>query len=369
VRARRRALAWFVIIFVGATGVLAFAAVSTTINAQPPLPPFNGWVALLSSVPDPAAHQVQLSVLPVVPGAPGRRPAVTYGVSVCGSGPFRGALFAGGDARLADPVAFPPLGADLPNRASLETVRDLRFLSVAAGPTLRLGTVQVMRLDMPSVPRCAVPFSGTNSNQGFSGAAQTITGKLGAPVKRTARAWWRPWAGPRHSQSWPLIGAFPGAGPRELGVFRAVRGVSGDWSRSSRAYFAVDVGSLREKALAEFARPAPSELTALAWREVMPIRPVARVLDTDSLGQWQQYLVVATLWLSIGGSLLAATLYDWLRRPAFVTTAATGFTGAPEPPARSRVPTPGTLALVVIAAVGWLLSGRKRGRVKQGPQR
>ncbi len=358
----RRIAAALVIVLASVAAALAFAAVSATTTSQPGLEPFDGWVAVLTISTDPTAHQVLLRASAVTPGAAGDRPAVTYSVSVCGDRPFHGALFIGGDARLSDPVLFPPLGANPPNSVSLQTTRGLRLNRASTGSSLRLGTVQVLRLDMTSVSRCLSPFSSSVRDAGFaSTAAQTISGRVQAPIRRTGRAWWRPWAGPRESQSWPLIGTLPRTPAAELGAFNAL---GRDWLRP-RTYFAVEAGALKDKVVAEFARPAPSEVSELTWDQTMPMRPVARALDTDALSRWQQYLVAATIALSIGASLLAAALYDWLRRPP---------APAPATPA-SREPAAATgrraepasrlseaVGLAVLGTLAWLLSRQPRRR-------
>jgi hypothetical protein len=148
---------------------------------------------------------------------------------------------------------------------------------------------------------------------GFSGQALTMTGRAGAAVERDWSAPFKWWSGPRTSQVWPLIGTIPGVPPAELGVFHGVEGLRGDWRRPLRQYFAVDVGALTSKTSVELARPEPSESTALSWRNNSPITPIARIVNTDALTMWQQRLVLATIWLSIGGSLLAALVLARLR--------------------------------------------------------
>jgi hypothetical protein len=61
------------------------------------------------------------------------------------------------------------------------------------------------------------------------------------------------------------------------------------------------------------ARPAPANTTDLSWTETQPVRATARLLDTDAMAQWQDRLVFATIWLSLGGALMVAALFETVR--------------------------------------------------------
>jgi hypothetical protein len=363
---RRSWLAWLLMLAAGASGALAFGAVSMTINAQPPLEDFQGWIAVLQREPAvPTDHQVRLSARPVIAGAPGAHPALIYDVGVCGKGRFRGALFIGGAARLSEVIATPPLagaGATIPNRATFTRVPDLRFASAATAEELNLGPVQILDLDFPSPPECVAPFSPDPSGTiPFSGQVQLLTGHVAAPVQRPATGPFGLWNGPRSSQAWPLVGRFPRVPSNYLGEFDASRGVRGKWGRPLREYTEVSVGDLRQKALVEIARPDTTSTTALSWQASMPIQPSARVLNSDGMTAWQQGLVLATIWLTIAGGVLAAALFERVR-PSLVRQ------DAPRIPAdggTSRVPATrplgaGDVLLAVAVATFLRLLSRRR---------
>jgi hypothetical protein len=75
----------------------------------------------------------------------------------------------------------------------------------------------------------------------------------------------------------------------------------------------VYVGALTERAAVEFARPTPSDLTALRWDGLPGLRPAARLVNSDEMTAWQQRLVLATILLSIGGSVVASFLLTGIR--------------------------------------------------------
>lgn len=290
-------------------GVAAFTAVSATINGQPSMRPFPGWIAVLQRG-DVSDNQVLLSATAELPGGRGDHPAVTYSVAVCGRSPFQGVLLVGGDARLAPiPGVRMVTGPTRRSPASLRHISRLTFESVSFGSALELGEVQSVGIQIDHPSRCVGSFViPVSEPPQFSGVALTVTGRARSPVQR---AWMGPaswWSGPRTSQVWPMIGTFPGAGPQELGEFRGLEGLSGGWSRPRLEYASVFVGSLTERAAIEFARPTPSELTSLRWDGLPGLRPAARLVNSDQLAVWQQRLVLATILLSVGASVLAGLL-------------------------------------------------------------
>lgn len=240
---------------------------------------------------------------------------LTYTVAVCGKRPFDGVLLMGGDARLNQvPGVRMVTGPTRTSRGSVEAIPRLTIESVSSGSAIDLGAVQrldlVIAQPLPCIERFAEPASAPPL---FSGVATTVTGVAGAPVQRSWTVPGSLWRGPRTSQVWPLLGTFPGVSPQELGEFRAVEGLAGSWTRPRRERASVYVGALTERAAVEFARPTPSDLTALRWDGLPGLRPAARVLNSDEMTTWQQWLVLATILLSIGSSVAASLLLTGFR--------------------------------------------------------
>jgi hypothetical protein len=318
-RSRPLSRAEVVSLSLGVITVVAFAAVSMTIDASPTPREFDGWIAVLQRG-RARTSQVLLSAGPVQPGGWGHHPQLRYSVAVCGSKPFRGALLLGEDARLDDPSALAP-PAPLEEQATgtapaLVSSRTLKMEDVSTASSQTYEHVQVIRLALPS-SRCAPAGSG-----GFFGSGTTLVGSAKAPVEARSEGPLGLWSGPRSTQSWPYIGAMPEVDPHDIGEFRFTRGLGkGPWIRPSVARFEVNVGTLAGKAAIDFARPHSSSSSALAWSSSEPYAAIARLTDSDELGTWQTFLTLATIALAIGGSLVAAV---FLRRP--------------QPPRPSRVP-------------------------------
>lgn len=160
--------------------------------------------------------------------------------------------------------------------------------------------------------RCASNYSAEQTlPPPFLGQSQVIAGQADAPVQRQWRLGW--WSGPRSSQSWPLVGDFPGVSFNDLGEFRALSGLSGAWIRPGRQYIAVSAGGLQPRALVDYARPQPSTATGLDWDSAEPLQPIAVVTNTTAMNAWQNWLVAAGILLGIGGALLASLLFEWAR--------------------------------------------------------
>jgi hypothetical protein len=302
------------ILVLGLGSIVAYAAVSATVNAQPETPPFRGWVAVLQPAGVPAGDQVKIIVLPGVPGAPGAHPRLGYAVAVCGDHPFDGVIVAGGDARLASARV---VAADVPGAAGTGAARapavvDMPDLTLAQAVPVDLGPAQVLRLTYADIPPCAAPFSAVPPLPAFDGAVEMETGLAMAPVRRDSRVLW--WTGPRSSWYWPLVGALPGFPPGVAGAFTGVRGLGGQWSMPVPEYVRVVAGGLAARASLDEAQPQPVSTTELDWEGVAPMEPNARVTDVDAMSRWQQALVAAGIALGIGGSLFATWLFE-LGRP------------------------------------------------------
>lgn len=343
-----------VIVAVGLGSIAAYAAVSATVNAQPATPRFNGWVAVLQPAGSPSGDQVELMILAGVPGAPGSHPELGYMVAVCGDHPFDGVLIAGGDARLRHVRVV--AGATSP-RPSVVDVPDLTL--VQAGPVPQ-GPAQVLHLSFTDIPSCTAPFASSPPYPEFTGAAEMESGLAMAPVRSDSGVLW--WTGPRSSQDWPLVGTFPGFPAGDAGVFTGAAGLSGEWSRPIPEYVRVEAGGLAARASVDEAQPQPESTTGLHWRGVLPLQPTARVTDVDAMSGWQQSQVAAGIGLGIGGSLLAAWLFE-LRRPAASSEPAGDGPQADRDrrnahPPQAKAASPG-LILLLIAAI---LVARSRGR-------
>jgi hypothetical protein len=290
--------------------------VSLTINGEPSLQFFSGWVTVLEAADQFANdQQVQIGVAAITPGAPGTNPALTYSVAVCGGHAFTGVLLIGGDARLQSAQELASLApgeplstAGSPTSLALDPRRVVMF-DDSVRHNLDLGAVQVVPLTMRQPPACV----STNSTQ-FVGEAVTVTGRAAAPVQRPWRLLW--WEGPRSVQAWPLVGAFPQFPFGDLGAFTGDAGLPGTWLVPPHREIGVDVGGIGGRVQIDAAQPQLTNTTALIWDGTVPIHPIARLTDVDSLTAWQNIVVGATIGLAVGASLLAAVLMQWIFRPA-----------------------------------------------------
>lgn len=363
------ALAARVAILVLATlAVLAFWQVSGTLDYQPPPAPFPGWLAVVQPTRTaPTSSQVQLQVVPLQPGAPGSHPALSYSVVACGPLPFSGVLLIGGDARLSKPRLLAPSGT------SLASIANAELLDIGSGQLVPLGAVQALRFTLAPI-HCNERFSPGAATSGIFGLSAGIAGLVGHSVVQPAR--FGLWDGPRSTQSWPLLGAPPGIASTDLGEWR-VAGLPGSWSRPLKEYVRLDAGSLTTIGSLEAARPSLVDLTRLSWASTSSFQASARLLDTTALGEWQTWLVVVTIVLTLAGSLLAAVLFDLLpplRRAESTTIAVSGPTAtttqalrgsdamADTPSATHRREGTVTVAIALAALYAWGLIRRPRRR-------
>jgi hypothetical protein len=338
--------------------VACYGAVSATVNGEPSTSPFRGFVVLLQAAGRFSQDQVKLIAAPLVPGGPGQQPALSYQVDVCGNQSFSGVLVIGGDARLSHLQGFPALGARTTSeQSSLQDLPDLRFFDEGGAGPLDLGPVQAIRITMPSPVKCASAYSAQQPPP-FLGQAQVITGQAAASVERQWRLGW--WAGPRSSQSWPLIGGLPGVSVHDLGEFLTLDGLHGAWMPFTQQYFAVSVGGLQSRASVDEARPTPSSSTDLDWNSTQPFQPFAVVTNTTSMSTWQDWLVAAGIFLGVGGSLLASLLYDWARpnqSKAHPSDHAAQPVGQERPADPAHRTAASVAALILLA---WVIGSRRR---------
>jgi len=291
-----------------------------TVNGVLTPRPFSGWIAVLQRGAQPSSR-IALQVTERTPADPGERPELQYGVAFCGDRDFHGALLLGGDARLA-PLRFkgssvPPAGPPSSPTNPLVTTRNLRFVQEGFGIEEALARVQVVRLDMFKSP-CLVPFTAGSPHPAVDGPVAIVRGRADAPVSRQWKAPWGLWSGPRTSQAWPYVGAIPGTAQGDLGVFRFVNGLTGDWSTPAEATYNVFAGSLGSGEIVDLARPALTSSTDLAWGSTRPFAATARLTDADAMSTWQSLLIFATIWFGIGGSLVAAVAFDLARSSGHV---------------------------------------------------
>lgn len=284
---------------VGLTAIVWYFIVASVAGALPSTPAFPGWVTVL--VPTTSeTHQVRFVATPLVPGAPGAHPTVTYLVSVCGTSPFHAVLLMGGAARLTNATFA---ASDLTTKPIMPTSLKGTLDVPATGDSLVLSDTAWVPIDIPSVVACAP--SGT---AGFAtlGTPVEVTGNLRAPVRHHPRVIW---ATPRESQSWPLIGRPPGVSSNDLGEFR-ITGIPGSWSRPVQFTSQVSVGNLGHNVQVESSQPALESTETLSWSTSTPIAPSARLIDVDEQALWQSRLTTAGIGLGIGCSLLAALPFE-----------------------------------------------------------
>jgi MYXO-CTERM domain-containing protein len=336
-------------------GVPAFALTSIAVNDAPTPRVFHGWAAVLQENA-PTAARVQLAITPVIPGGYGAAPAMRYLVAACGREEFRGVLLLGGQAQLDDVRTIGPAATagqpGAPPTPRLTTISDLRLEDTPTGEKVELGDVQAIRLTLPAT-RCVVPFT-TDDRQdpSFFGTAVEFAGRLRGPVQRWS---WTPLGigrPPRAAQAWPLIGTLPHVNPGLLGEFRFGSKLPGRWSRASQSYFRVDVGALDAKGTLDFARPEPASATSLSWGGTRPFAAAARVTNNDNLATWQSFLLAAAIWFGIGGSVIAAFAFEFVRPSS--RSAATTTTARPASDSTSDCPAPSpglTLLAVLVLAI------------------
>jgi hypothetical protein len=344
---RRRVFRWSVVL-ICLLGVPVFALTSIAVNDAPTPRVFHGWAVVLQKNA-PSATRVQLAIAPVVPGGYGAVPAVRYSVAACGREEFHGVLLLGGQARLDDVRTVGPPGSPPAPRPT--TIRHLRLDDGPAGGPIELGDVQAIRVNLPAT-RCIEPFTTDDRRDpAFFGTVVELGGRLRGPVQRWS---WTPLGirrPPRAAQAWPLIGTLPNVNPGLLGVFRFGSKLPGTWSRASQSYFRVDVGALDAKGTVDFARPEPTSATSLSWVSTRPFAAAARVTNNDNLTAWQSLLLAAAIWFGIGGSVIAAFAFEFVRpsshNPATTALPASGGTSNCTPPASWLV----MLAIVVSAIV------------------
>jgi hypothetical protein len=307
-------------------------------------------VAVLQPVSRPNADVVQLVVQA---RAGGDQTRAAYDMVVCGPRPYIGYLLIGGSARLATIVPNPVLLATVPS-PRVQSIPDLAFYY---GGVVDLRPVQLVSIYLPDVGACpANPGGGQSPGTLHGGSAGGIIGVPSGAVQQSWAGLWSWWHGPHATQAWPLTGAFPGVPLGVAGTFSAVSGLSGSWIRPLQEYVKVNAVGIPASWSVESAIPTASGLYPLTWLSTTPVGPVAKLTDSPSLAQVQDWLVIFAIGFGIAGSMLASLLFEWLRRRPALGTAGPG---SPHPDLRyadrrrrprsarinrSRTPETGTLA-------------------------
>lgn len=308
-------LRWLVILLVALASVLAYAAVSATINAEPSTEEFHGWVMVLQDGGKlQSDDQVELLVARSFENTTAGNGRLLYSVGVCGPEPLKVLLVIGGDARLAKPQLYSFVGAP-PTSEIRSHIRDfagLKLTPYGGGSDVDLGTVQIVNFDMQEVKPCTSLFVQGQPTGRFVGQeVKGITGITAAPVSHRSNFGW--WTGPRMSEAWPTVGGIPRVEQGAIGPFGPL-GAHGPLFEPKQQHIHVRLGQPFTRISVDEARPAFLTGTILGWEDTKQFSPIARLTDVDSLSAWQQAQVIAAISVGIGGSLFASMFFEWGRR-------------------------------------------------------
>jgi hypothetical protein len=293
-----------VAVALGSVTVVVYVAVSGAINAQPPTPIYNGWIALLQRSSDPVPEHVELRTEALQPGAPGDHPQLRYEVMVCGGSRFDGVLLVGGDARLDN--------AQITGYQGSGGIENLQRLVVGEGTKPRvLENVQVFPISINAVP--SEPCSTSPTGQILGGVVNVVEGLAQRPIKHGVQYFHV--EGARETLTWPLVGSWPGPPANYLGDFEGLEGLSGSWMIPPTRQIRVDMGRLTVRAAIDAASPSVVDTSALAWNSAQSIQPSIRVSNVERGAQLQQELALAAIGFGIGGSMVASLLLDWIIGP------------------------------------------------------
>jgi hypothetical protein len=356
--AKRRRNWIIVVVLAGVATIVAYWAVSGVVNAQAPTQAYPGWIAVLQPSHEAIPEQVELSVEALYPGAPGDHPALKYTVLACGDRPFHGVLLIGGQARLDHAVVVDQLGVSSADTTAavaprLDDLPDITIEQDAA--SWDLGPAQLLHVAIDQLTPCTRAASAEQPLQ--LGTGEMVGGLARAPVQRTARYFGL--SGPRSSQVWPLVGRFPEVSPNDLGEFHGIRGLSGPWMVPPTLHNKVSIGSLAARVSLDLAVPPLTDTSDLVWNSFSPLRPAVRLTNVDVMAAWQQRLVVAGIFLGIGGSLLASLLFEWAR-PKQPGESSTVGTVTPPLMMPKRTARPATALVVASLALIAYVLGRSR---------
>jgi hypothetical protein len=307
----------------------------------------------------PSASQIELTLRSVAPGGYGEHPRVEYGVTACGERPFRGVLLLGGEARLRGlhPVTFPSPRSDdvlrAPQDGSIALARNLPYEDASSVIHGHLGPVQVIQISLPAAT-CLPPPLAPRGQRGFSGTFAAVQGRLeGAPHRSSFAPLGL--APVRQTQSWPMLGSLQ-AGYDTRSKFHFGPLLPGSWSRPLRSYFHLGIGDPDAKESVDFSRPTVLRDAGLNWIETKPFAATARVTNLDNQAKWQTLMLAATIWFGIGGSVVAALVFE-LMRPRRTRA-------APDPPSATTAEParPATVLELLTVALLTLAVRRRRDR-------
>lgn len=302
----RLAIGTTVAIVLSSATVVAYVAISGAINAQPPTPLYEGWIALLQRSGDPIPEHVQLRTEALQPGAPGDHPALRYEVVLCGDRSFDGVLLVGGDARLDDAHLTGYSGSGRIENLQRVVMTDV----MSQGQSARtLENVQVIPISISASP--LVPCSTSQAGEILGGGVNVVEGLAQRPIKQKVR--YLGVEGARETLTWPLVGSWPGSPKNFLGNFEGLEGLSGSWMVPPTRQIHVDMGRLTTRGAIESAAPSVVDTSALAWTSVQSMQPSLVVSSVERSARLQQELALAAIGFGIGGSILAGLSLDWLR--------------------------------------------------------
>lgn len=354
---------------VAGIAIAFYIFVGRVVNAQPPGRQFPGYVTLLQPMeevsrgqdalrdqdaaakadPDnaraiaggsPEVEHVYAKVLrlsPIDRGGAGANPRVRIDVVVCGQ-PFHGLLLLGEGARLIDAEVLVPD----PNRITQllpvpahERVRERweplrppvlgsRWRSLSGGEgAVADALAQAIPVSFDQPAPCAPRLKGTGPRleTPAQGSLFSVRGRFSERVLRRHQL--GPFQSPRQGQTWPLVGAFSDELRDDVGPFgsdeahstvpRPPGGPPPVFSPPDELQLQVGSGFLPARMDVISARPVSVLGEQLEWRSFSAMAPLARLVDAESMGRWQDLITAATISLGLAGSVIAFFLTPLLR--------------------------------------------------------
>jgi hypothetical protein len=312
-RRRGRRTALILLVAASGLGIPAFVVASLSLNSIPVPREFPGWAAVFAGTTH-LPPRVFVTMTPSTPGGYGRHPNVEYAVTVCDRKMFDGLLVLAGDARIR--LSSADLQPTSPGRSEapwsyVPNVQHLRITDVSTGAAADTAPVQVFRIRIPSTP-CHTAYNPSTPT--WEGHTVIIRGALEGQTAHQSFAPFGLWP-VRHAHSWPYLGQVPVFHPINRGAFTMGAQLPGLWVRPLQSYFGVDLDLLDGKSSVDFSRPDATEgLESLAWAGIKPLAAKARVTNIDNLNNWQTISLGTSIWLGVGGSVLASVALDSIRR-------------------------------------------------------
>lgn len=302
-RKRRKLARLALLVIFGAGSIIAYALLAFTINGQPPLQPFPGWVAVLQPVTETVTDKVNLYVASDVSD---RYPELDYQLVVCGpASSYHGDLLLGGAAMVVNAMII--------TSGKVHYLKD--FTPMFDGAPVPLGPAERIPFKLNNVPPCPTSPPGTVAGGIFGGAvASYVTGRIATPIRRTWSAPFGLWHGPNSVESWPRVGDLDGF----YGAATLPGVLPGQWNvpiMQSLHITSITTNVDPFTASVQSASPAVTDSSSAEWSSVTPIVATARLVNAAAINALQQWLVVAGVGLGIGGAMLASLTFEWLRPP------------------------------------------------------